>query len=241
MMLLVLLASRIVPPPATVITGAVDVVFSRAATPAKPEPAVAAPAPPPPEPVPTPPPPEPVKAPEPAPPPPEPVKVAAPPAVPAPVAETAPLPPPPRKPLARTARRVAPRSARPPARETVASAEALQYPAPAMPGAVAPAALAPGPDPAIRYVAMIKAWLERHKRYPDAARQAGEEGSAALRFRVDRYGSVLGYTMLASTGHPDLDAGIGEMMREARLPPFPPDMPGSQVDISVTIRFNLTR
>ena len=66
----------------------------------------------------------------------------------------------------------------------------------------------PGPDPAANYSAMISAWLESHKHYPESARQRGEEGGVKLRFRVDRYGRVLGYRLLESTGYADLDAGI---------------------------------
>ena len=42
------------------------------------------------------------------------------------------------------------------------------------------------PDAATSYRVMISAWLEGHKRYPESARQRGEEGSAPLRFRIDR-------------------------------------------------------
>jgi periplasmic protein TonB len=49
---------------------------------------------------------------------------------------------------------------------------------------VAPAPV-PGPNVIASYRAMISAWLGSHKRYPEIARQRGEEGSAALRFRID--------------------------------------------------------
>jgi outer membrane biosynthesis protein TonB len=39
--------------------------------------------------------------------------------------------------------------------------------------------------------AALSAWPESPKRYPDRARQRGEEGRAVLRFRVDRSGRVL--------------------------------------------------
>jgi len=87
---------------------------------------------------------------------------------------------------------------------------------------------------------MISAWLESHKRYPESARERGEEGSAALRFRIDRSGHVLDYRY-ASTGHADLDAGLDALMRGAQLPPFPPGMTAERVEISVTMQFNLTR
>jgi protein TonB len=98
----------------------------------------------------------------------------------------------------------------------------------------------PGPDATASYRAMISAWLESHKRYPESARERGEEGSAALRFRIDRSGRVLDYSY-ASTGYADLDAGLDEMMRGAQLPPFPPGMTASRIEVSLTMRFNLAR
>jgi len=91
------------------------------------------------------------------------------------------------------------------------------------------------------YRAALSAWLESHKRYPDSARSRGEEGRAVLRFRVDRSGRVLNYAVVSSTGYPDLDASIDAMMRGAAMPPFPADMTASDVEVSVTVRFALSR
>ena len=101
----------------------------------------------------------------------------------------------------------------------------------------------PRPAPVVsgNYRAALSAWLESHKRYPDTARQRGEEGRAVLRFRVDRSGRVLTYALASSTGYADLDAAIDAMMRGATLPPFPADMTASDVEVSVTVRFSLTR
>ena len=69
----------------------------------------------------------------------------------------------------------------------------------------------------------------------------GEEGRGVLRFRVERSGRLVGYTLVQSTGHPDLDAAINQMMQGASLPPFPADMAASEVEVSVAIRFALAR
>jgi periplasmic protein TonB len=116
-----------------------------------------------------------------------------------------------------------------------------QYPAGQSAAAAAMPASVPGPDLTANYQAMIAAWFEAHKRYPDSARQRGEEGSVGLRFRVDRFGRVLDYTLRNSTGYADLDAGIDQMMRGAQLPPFPAGMTMSQIEVSVKIRFSLAR
>jgi periplasmic protein TonB len=118
---------------------------------------------------------------------------------------------------------------------------ASQYTAGQSAAAAAMPATVPGPDLAANYGAMISAWFESHKHYPESARQRGEEGGVKLRFRVDRFGHVLGYRLLESTGYADLDAGIDQMMRGAQLPAFPPGMTQPQIEVSVKLRFNLTR
>jgi len=122
-----------------------------------------------------------------------------------------------------------------------AAAAAPQYPAGQSAAAAAMPATVPGPDPAANYRGMISAWFESHKRYPESARQRGEEGGVKLRFWVDRFGRVLGYSLLESTGYADLDAGIDQMMRGAQLPPFPAGMTASQIEVSVKLRFKLAR
>jgi TonB family protein len=92
--------------------------------------------------------------------------------------------------------------------------------------------------PAADYRATLRAWLESHKPYPDAARQRGEGGDATLRFDVDRSGRVLDYAITSSTGYPDLDRSIEEMMRGATLPPFPAGMNKSHVQVTVKIHFS---
>src|SRR5205807_8959382 len=98
-----------------------------------------------------------------------------------------------------------------------------------------------GPFVSAGYRAALSSWLESHRRYPESARERGGEGRAVLRFRVDRSGRVLNYALAAGTGFADLDAAIDAMMRGATLPPFPADMAASDVEVSVTVRFSLTR
>jgi periplasmic protein TonB len=180
--------------------------------------------------------------PEPQPPPVEP----SPPAVEAPAPATVPPPPPaPRKLAVRPpAKPVHPRPEKP-----QLSSTALPSPSPS--AAVAPpqTAYAPTPAPAPvlspevsrSYLALLSAWLESHKRYPDAARQRGEEGRAVLRFTVERGGRVIDFAVARSSGYLDLDASIEDMMRGAVLPSFPAGMTQPRIDVSVTIRFSLAR
>ena len=96
------------------------------------------------------------------------------------------------------------------------------------------------PQISAEYRGALSAWLERHKIYPAAARQRGEQGSAVLRFRVGRDGRILAYQLVRSTGYAALDAAVDEMMRGATLPPFPASMTQPEIAVSVPIRFSLS-
>jgi periplasmic protein TonB len=116
-----------------------------------------------------------------------------------------------------------------------ANLAASQYAAPSA------AASVPGPDPTVNYGTLVRAWFESHKRYPDSARERGEEGSVRLRFRVDRYGRVIDYALVTSTGYADLDQSVEQMMSGAQLPPFPAGMTEPAIELSVNIGFSLLR
>jgi protein TonB len=191
----------------------------------------------PPEPQPAPKPDEPIAAIEPPPPAPE---------APAPVVEPPP-PPVPQKPVVKHAPKPVVRHLEQP-QPTPALAPAQPAPVPTQTAsqqtAMAPTPVpAPVPSPEISpgYLGLLSAWLESHKHYPDSARQRGEEGRAVLHFDVDRSGRILDFAVVKSSGYPDLDAAIEEMMRGATLPPFPAGMTQSRIPVSVTIRFSLTR
>jgi periplasmic protein TonB len=185
-------------------------------------------------------PPAPPAPPEVKPPPPE-VQPPPPPPLPPPTAEapTVEAPPlPPRKP---PVRRVLRRLERPqPQRAAVSVPPPQPMPAPQSAYARLPTA-PPAPSTAVSpgYQAILGAWLERHKHYPESARERGEEGRAVLQFVVDRSGRVLDFAVVESSGYPDLDAAVESMMRGATLPPFPADMPQTSIKVSVAIRFSL--
>jgi protein TonB len=252
-LLVLFLTGKPPPLPEPIAKGGIEVVFEP--PPPKPEtaaPAETTPPPPEPEPEPVPPPPEPpaVAA---EPPPPEPTPPEPPPPQPeAPVAasEPPPPPPPPQKPVVKKAPRPVPRRQETPEPHQAYLPSIPPQPvAPQAPSAPAQTAMAPTPVPApvpspeasAGYRALLSAWLESHKRYPDAARQRGEEGRAVLRFSVDRSGRVLDFAVTSSSGYPDLDQSVEEMMRGATLPPFPAGMPQREMQVSVTIRFSLRR
>jgi periplasmic protein TonB len=149
-----------------------------------------------------------------------------------------------RRPVLRRLARPSPE--RPEPRQTFAPAAAAPSAAPQAPATQTAAArlpAPPSPSTAISpsYAALLGAWLESHKRYPESARESGEEGRAVLQFAVDRSGRVLDFAVVKSSGYSDIDAAIENMMRGATMPPFPADMPQSSIRVSVAIRFSLAR
>ena len=168
-----------------------------------------------------------------------------------PVPEAKPKPSPP---LARpeTKRRVQPRPDPPPERALPQYRPQSQEAAlpPPVPPSWSPQPPRSAPAPSARppagsqvtpgYRTALARWFAVHKRYPEGARARGEQGQAILRFRVDRYGRVLGYSIVRSTGYPELDAAVAAMMRGAQLPPFPQDMAASEIEVSVPVRFTVS-
>jgi protein TonB len=108
-------------------------------------------------------------------------------------------------------------------------------PRPPPPSSATPAAIGS------QYRSLLAGWLDGHKRYPENARQRGEQGRAVLRFRVDRTGRVLDYAVIGSTSFPDLDSAVEAMMRTANMPPFPSGMTETEIEVTVAIQFSLTR
>jgi periplasmic protein TonB len=228
--LLILLPMDAQPPAKLDLTNAVAVVFAPPPTPPPPptaEPPSTPVAEPPPPPVEETPPPPPLPVVE--PPPPAPVE-----------AEVVTPPPEPPKPAVKP---------RPPPRPRPVQETRLPIPpAPPQPEAPSPppqtASLPPAPPASVissEYRSALSGWLQSHQRYPEGARQRNEQGQAILRFRVDRSGHVIDYGVAKSTGFADLDTALSEMMRGAQLPPFPASMPEAEIEVSVTIRFNLSR
>ena len=86
----------------------------------------------------------------------------------------------------------------------------------------------------------LVAQLERNKRYPPEAQSRGEQGIAQLAFSIDRSGGVHNARITRSSGSNALDqATLALVARAAPLPPPPPEIAGSQIPISVPIRYNM--
>ena len=82
--------------------------------------------------------------------------------------------------------------------------------------------------------------LERTKRYPSEARNKRQQGVARIAFNMDRQGKVTSTRLVASSGSPLLDQEAMELARRAQpFPPPPSVLPGSEVTVTVPVRFSL--
>jgi protein TonB len=112
-------------------------------------------------------------------------------------------------------------------------------------GGGASVASVPGPAPGASDDAVaawkmaLSAWIDRHRRYPPAARFRGEEGVVVLRFRVDAGGVVVQVALERGSGSSVLDAAAVALLTDARLPIPPPGLRPEQHSVSAPIRYRL--
>jgi protein TonB len=107
------------------------------------------------------------------------------------------------------------------------------------PPPAAPAPETPQAAPPPTYLAALYAHLARYKHYPRAAQLAHVEGTALLRFTMDRQGKVLAYRIDRGSGHADLDAEVSAMIERAQPLPAPPaDMPDT-MELVIPIQFSV--
>jgi len=71
----------------------------------------------------------------------------------------------------------------------------------------------------ISLLVLIRQQIERARIYPEAARQAGHQGTVELRFRIGADGSVASLEIMRSSGFPVLDRASEETIRRAA--PYP--------------------
>ncbi len=88
-----------------------------------------------------------------------------------------------------------------------------------------------------KWQSRLMAHLERRKRYPSGARSRREEGTAYVRFRIDDAGNVLSASLARSSGFPELDNAVVDLVRRASPVPAPP--PGVNKIITAPVRFTV--
>jgi protein TonB len=115
----------------------------------------------------------------------------------------------------------------------------------ALPAAPGPAAAAPTPSPGASqdeiaaWQAALSAWVERHRRYPPAARFRQEEGVVRVRFELDAAGQVRHVALETPSGFPALDAAALALLTGATLPAPPAGMNPARRSVSLPIRYRL--
>ena len=135
-------------------------------------------------------------------------------------------------------------TARPVQERTLARPAPVEAPLAALPAAVsAPVAAPPTPvrmaSISTRWQGELAGWIRSRTRYPDDARQRGEQGAVLISFTVGRDGQVLDASLRQRSGSDALDQAALAMFRAARVPAFPPEMDAAQVTISVPVRYRL--
>lgn len=90
------------------------------------------------------------------------------------------------------------------------------------------------------YMALLQAWLERHKEYPRRAQLRRQQGTAMLYFVMDRDGKVLEYQLRQSSGYQLLDREVVAMIERAQpLPEMPEGMRLARLKLVVPVQFQL--
>ena len=105
--------------------------------------------------------------------------------------------------------------------------------------ALAPAHPAATPSEIAAWQAALSAWVERHRRYPPAARFRQEEGVVRVRFVLDAAGRVREAALETPSGSPALDGAALALLAGATLPAPPPGMDPALRSVSLPIRYRL--
>jgi protein TonB len=120
--------------------------------------------------------------------------------------------------------------------KTVATASAETKPA-ARAAALKSAAGVSGVSPA-KWESRLTVWINRHKRYPSAAKSRGAQGNVNVTFTVDASGRVMSARVARSSGDPDLDRAALAVLQGATVPAPPPEL-GARVSRTAPFVFNL--
>lgn len=97
-----------------------------------------------------------------------------------------------------------------------------------------PSVATPGKD---SWEGRVMARLERHRRYPNAARARREQGIAHVRVTLDREGALLALALEHSSGFPALDQAALDTFRRATPLPSVPDERAVPLTLSFPVEF----
>lgn len=97
------------------------------------------------------------------------------------------------------------------------------------------------PPPSATYAQLLVGAITSAKQYPREALMAGDQGTAIVTFVLNRYGTIIGFTIEKKTGSSSLDAEVKRMMRRIKFPAAPEtEKPGQdRLIYQFPIRFSL--
>ena len=140
-----------------------------------------------------------------------------------------------KKPVEKPKERVKKEKAPPPRATTTASIDAK---AAAKAAAPQSSATQRGSGNSKQWDAKLRAWLNRHKRYPSAAKARRAEGNVLVTFTVDASGRVLSARLARSSGDADLDRTALSILQGATVPAPPPEL-GSRPSRTAPFAFSV--
>lgn len=127
-------------------------------------------------------------------------------------------------------------AAKPPPIEQAAAADpVLETTAPK--SLVAPIAPRASDNAEMTWEGLLMAHLEKHRRYPAAARARREQGTVYVRFRMNRAGQVLWLRIDQSSGSTTLDRAALDTFRRAQPLPAIPDDKADELEIALPVEF----
>lgn len=98
----------------------------------------------------------------------------------------------------------------------------------------------PVPEATAQYKQQLRAWLEKHKKYPSAAKRLRIQGQGVLRIRIDRSGNLLHVSLEQPTGNRLLDKAALAMAKRANPFPVASDHPApEELELLVPVGFIL--
>ena len=126
-----------------------------------------------------------------------------------------------------------------PAQQQAAKATAPVQPS-AAPAAPSAADLARVSAAKVTWQGILEAHLRKFQKYPRSAQRRNIEGTVLIRFRMDRAGKVLSYSIERTSEHEVLDeAALAMIVRANPLPSLPDDVPGESIELIVPANFHI--
>ncbi|MFT7212690.1 MAG: protein TonB [Granulosicoccus sp.] len=96
------------------------------------------------------------------------------------------------------------------------------------------------PQAIIDYQTELQLWLQRYKTYPRRLKRRRIEGDVVVSFTINSQGHLLAYSLINSSGVPELDKAAMQLLEASEpLPSIPAELGISQYTVQVPIRYTL--